>query len=113
LAPTNELNHGEDAAALYTAGPAPEKLLRELQQQLSRLFSAKPSEKFPLMMGTYIKYFCMNTITLTCSDFPSQMRQRIQDQFLWYGFLNGWTILTNTDSVTSLAMIQLASFSMI
>jgi polo-like kinase 1 len=88
-ASTNELNHGEDAGAawiasfaVYTAGPAPKQLLLDLQQQLTRFFSAKPSEKFPLMMGTYIKYFCMNTITLICSDFPSQMRQRIQDQFL-------------------------------
>lgn len=45
----------EDPAALYTAGPAPEKLLRELQQQLGRLFAAKPSEKFPLMMGMLFK----------------------------------------------------------
>ena len=52
MAPSNDPNHAEDAAALYTAGPAPEKLLRELQQQLSRLFTAKPAEKFPLMMGT-------------------------------------------------------------
>ncbi len=94
--PINELNHGEDAGAawiawyaVYMAGPAPKKLLLDLQQQLSRLIKAKPSEKFPLMMGTYIKYFCMNTITLNCSDFLSQMRQRIQDQFPWYGFLNG------------------------
>lgn len=89
MAPTNELNHGEDAAALYTAGPAPEKLLRELQQQLSRLFSAKPSEKFPLMMGTYTKFSHMNNVALICPNFSTQMRQRIQDQFPWYGFLNG------------------------
>ncbi|XP_046631320.1 serine/threonine-protein kinase PLK1-like [Daphnia pulicaria] len=50
LAPSNEPNHAENAGALYTAGPSPEKLLRELQQQLTRLFSAKPAEKFPLMM---------------------------------------------------------------
>lgn len=51
MAPHNDVNNAEDPAALYTAGPAPEKLLRELQQQLARLFAAKPSEKFPLMMG--------------------------------------------------------------
>lgn len=58
MAPTNDLNNAEDAAALYTAGPAPEKLLRDLQQQLTRLFAAKPAEKFPLMMGTHLH--CIN-----------------------------------------------------
>lgn len=57
MVPINELNNGEDPAALYTAGPAPEKLLRELQQQLSRLFAAKPAEKFPLMMGMLLGDF--------------------------------------------------------
>lgn len=47
-----DLHTEEEAAALYTVGPPPEKLLRELQQQLHRLFSAKPAEKFPIMMGT-------------------------------------------------------------
>ena len=65
LAPSNEANHAENAAALYTAGPSPEKLLRELQQQLTRLFSAKPAEKFPLMMGACIKYLNINKMALT------------------------------------------------
>lgn len=55
MAPPND-NSPEDPAALYTAGPAPEKLLRDLQQQLGRLFAAKPAEKFPLMMGTCVIY---------------------------------------------------------
>lgn len=42
--------NAEDAA-LYSAGPSAEKMLRELQQQLQRLFATKPSEKFPLLMG--------------------------------------------------------------
>jgi hypothetical protein len=65
LAPSNEPNHAENAGALYTAGPSPEKLLRELQQQLTRLFSAKPAEKFPLMMGACLKYLNINKIALT------------------------------------------------
>ena len=51
LAGVQEAN-GEDAPNVYTAGPAPEKLLRELQQQLKRLFAANPSQKMPIMMGT-------------------------------------------------------------
>ena len=49
MANMDEAN-GEDAA-LYAAGPVPEKMLRELQQQLLRLFAAKPSEKYPMNMG--------------------------------------------------------------
>lgn len=51
LGAQNEMQNQENPAALYTAGPAPEKLLSELQKQLSRLFEAKPAEKLPLMMG--------------------------------------------------------------
>lgn len=43
--------NGEDVPAVYTAGPAPEKLLRDLQQQLKRLFAANPAQKMPIMMG--------------------------------------------------------------
>ena len=33
------------------SGPSPQQLLRDLQQQLFKLFAAKPSEKLPLLMG--------------------------------------------------------------
>lgn len=59
MGPPNDLNNGEDAAAVYTVGPAPEKLLRDLQQQLGRLFTAKPAEKIPLMMGMHIHCLCI------------------------------------------------------
>lgn len=50
FASPHDLN-GDDAANVYTTGPPPEKLLRELQQQLKRLFAASPSQKMPIMMG--------------------------------------------------------------
>lgn len=34
------------------SGPSPQQLLRDLQQQLQKLFIAKPSEKVPIIMGT-------------------------------------------------------------
>ena len=49
----NEVN-AADPGSVYSAGPPPEKLLRDLQQQLHRLFTAKPSEKMPMMMGAFI-----------------------------------------------------------
>ena len=52
----------QEQAALYTAGPPPEKLLRELQQQLTRLFAAKPSEKYPVMMGMFAIFHKSNIL---------------------------------------------------
>lgn len=49
-APSASAAASTDAPALYTQGPAPEKLLRDLQQQLHQLFVAKPAEKMPVMM---------------------------------------------------------------
>jgi len=43
-------DNADEPGDVYTVGPPPEKLLRELQQQLQRLFAAKPAEKFPILM---------------------------------------------------------------
>ena len=34
------------------SGPSPQQLLRDLQQQLYKLFTSKPNEKVPFLMGT-------------------------------------------------------------
>ena len=49
--PTANGDNVDEPGAVYTVGPPPEKLLRDLQQQLQRLFAAKPAEKFPILMG--------------------------------------------------------------
>ena len=59
------LNPTPEAADVYTVGPPPEKLLRDLQHQLHRLFAAKPADKIPMMMGKFVKFNtwgCRNNI---------------------------------------------------
>jgi polo-like kinase 1 len=36
------------------SGPSPQQLLRDLQQQLFKLFTSKPNEKIPFLMGKIV-----------------------------------------------------------
>jgi polo-like kinase 1 len=61
------INPTPEAADVYTVGPPPEKLLRDLQHQLHRLFAAKPAEKIPMMMGKFVTIQHLeNAVTIFC-----------------------------------------------
>ena len=51
-APVNSPATAETPYPAVPSGPSPQQLLRDLQQQLHKLFASKPTEKIPIMMGT-------------------------------------------------------------
>lgn len=49
-APVNSPATAETPYPAVPSGPSPQQLLRDLQQQLHKLFASKPTEKIPIMM---------------------------------------------------------------
>lgn len=81
-------------------GPSPKHLLRDLQDQLTTLFAAKPSEKALINMGTTIN-IKVPILVLSNHTFNAQTTQKIHPLSRLFGSTSGRITLTNMDSVMS------------